>query len=55
MAKRLKDNGNICIITFHSLEDKAVKSAFKELEGICKCPNDLPKCVCRKSKLSEKY
>lgn len=46
MGKVLNTNGRLSIITFHSLEDKAIKSAYKELEGICKCPNDLPVCVC---------
>ena len=42
----LKDNGRLCIITFHSLEDRAVKKAFVEAEGKCICPKDLPYCVC---------
>ena len=42
----LKDGGRICIITFHSLEDRIVKNTFLELQGICKCPKDFPKCVC---------
>ena len=44
--KCLKDNGRLCIITFHSLEDRAVKKAFLEAEGHCTCPKDLPYCVC---------
>jgi len=42
----LKPQGRLCIITFHSLEDRAVKNAFIEAEGICTCPKDLPYCVC---------
>lgn len=42
----LNDGGRICIITFHSLEDRIVKSAFVELEGRCSCPKDFPVCVC---------
>ena len=42
----LNDGGRICIITFHSLEDRIVKNTFLELQGICKCPKDFPKCVC---------
>lgn len=44
----LKPQGRICVITFHSLEDRAVKKAFKECEGICTCPKDIPYCVCGK-------
>lgn len=44
--KVLKDNGRLCIITFHSLEDRAVKRAYIEAEGHCICPKDLPYCVC---------
>ena len=42
----LNENGRLCIITFHSLEDRAVKQAYIELEGKCTCPKDLPYCVC---------
>ena len=42
----LKPEGRLCVITFHSIEDRAVKKAFQEAEGICTCPNDLPYCVC---------
>ena len=46
MIDCLYDKGRIAIITFHSLEDKAVKNVFKEKEGRCSCPSDLPVCVC---------
>lgn len=42
----LKDGGRMCIITFHSLEDRIVKNTFLDLEGRCTCPKDFPKCVC---------
>ena len=42
----LNDGGRICIITFHSLEDRIVKNTFAELEGKCTCPKDFPICVC---------
>lgn len=44
--KLLKENGRIVIITFHSLEDRAVKEAFIEAQGKCTCPKDLPYCIC---------
>ena len=46
MIDVLKNKGRIAIITFHSLEDKAIKKVFKEKEGKCTCPKDLPVCVC---------
>lgn len=42
----LKPNGRLCIITFHSLEDRAVKNAMLDAKGKCICPSDLPYCVC---------
>ena len=42
----LKQGGRLCIITFHSLEDRAVKNAFIDAKGKCTCPKDLPYCVC---------
>ena len=42
----LKNEGRLCIITFHSLEDRAVKEAYINAEGRCTCPKDLPYCVC---------
>lgn len=44
--KLLKDQGRLCIITFHSLEDRAVKQAYVDAEGKCTCPKELPYCVC---------
>ena len=44
----LKSGGRLCVITFHSLEDRAVKNAFVKAEGTCTCPKDLPYCVCKK-------
>lgn len=42
----LKAGGRLCIITFHSLEDRAVKEAYADSVGKCICPPDLPYCVC---------
>lgn len=42
----LKPKGRLCIITFHSLEDRAVKEAYTDSIGKCTCPKDLPYCVC---------
>jgi 16S rRNA (cytosine1402-N4)-methyltransferase len=44
----LKSGGRICIITFHSLEDRKIKSVFRELENPCTCPPGAPVCVCGK-------
>ena len=51
MVDILSDRGRICIITFHSLEDRIVKNAFRKNEDPCICPKNFPVCVCgRKSK-----
>jgi 16S rRNA (cytosine1402-N4)-methyltransferase len=46
MIGLLNDGGRICIITFHSLEDRIVKSNFKKNENPCTCPSSFPVCVC---------
>lgn len=48
MIDLLNDGGRICVITFHSLEDRIVKSNFKKNENPCTCPANFPVCVCGK-------
>ena len=48
MIDFLNDGGRICIITFHSLEDRIVKTIFRRNENPCTCPPNFPVCVCGK-------
>ena len=47
-AEALKPGGRLCVISFHSLEDRIVKNEIRFLGGVCTCPKDVPFCVCQK-------
>jgi len=53
MVELLNPNGRICIITFHSLEDRIVKNIFRKCENPCTCPPNFPVCVCGKKSLGK--
>ena len=53
LVNLLNPAGRICIITFHSLEDRIVKTAFRRLNNPCTCPKEFPVCMCGKKPVIE--
>ena len=53
MVELLDTNGRICIITFHSLDDRIVKNIFRKCENPCECPPSFPTCVCGKKSIGK--
>lgn len=49
----LNPGGRLCVITFHSLEDRAVKNAMNKAKGMCNCPKEIPYCICGAKKLGK--
>lgn len=53
IVERLESGGRLCIITFHSLEDRIVKQKFRQLENPCTCPTEFPVCICGQASVAK--
>lgn len=53
LAGLLDEGGRLCVLSFHSLEDRAVKQAMKRMEDPCECPRNAPYCICGKKSLGK--
>jgi 16S rRNA (cytosine1402-N4)-methyltransferase len=51
IVEKLNVGGRLCVISFHSLEDRIIKNTFRNLQNPCVCPRDFPICMCKKEKL----
>jgi 16S rRNA (cytosine1402-N4)-methyltransferase len=51
VAAVLNPKGRLCVLSFHSLEDRIVKHRIKALEKVCVCPPDFPKCICNQKRV----
>jgi 16S rRNA (cytosine1402-N4)-methyltransferase len=52
IVEKLNVGGRLCVISFHSLEDRIIKNTFRNLQNPCVCPRDFPVCMCKKEKLA---